>query len=200
LSAGWGAEIDVHGTRKDSLYVGHDRPEFLLPLPVSKEESKSVFLHLKDVSQANLGPNLHRILHVQGWLDSAYVFCNLREEQTEIFYKQLPSSVRCLAVVESLAGLNRLLMEQPSTLDAIHGVWLEQPEADWVDVHVVDAVHKVGKTAWVVSSELHDRVLDLAATQQWGTADGICTDYPHLLERVLDTADAHMFPTDPWWT
>ena len=77
------------------------------------------------------------------------------------------------------------------------GVWLDCNGTDWVTPTVLAACRGAGKASYVVSPELHGRPLDLALWVAWQAADGICTDFPHLL--AAWDAGAPLEPVDPWW-
>ncbi|MGH7411755.1 MAG: hypothetical protein ACREJ6_11945 [Candidatus Methylomirabilis sp.] len=77
------------------------------------------------------------------------------------------------------------------------GIWLDAFESDWVTSDVIKTVHDAGKKAYVVSPELHGRRLDLSLWFDWADADGICTDYPHLLQALFNGKD--LYPREPWW-
>jgi hypothetical protein len=80
------------------------------------------------------------------------------------------------------------------------GVWLDAFEKDWVTEQTIRTVHAAQKAAYVVSPELHGRPLDLGLWKEWvgAGAQGICTDFPHLLAAWLN-GKAPLEPVDPWW-
>lgn len=80
-----------------------------------------------------------------------------------------------------------------------HGVWIEQPDEDWVSAEDIEAVHSYGVPAYVLSSELHGRQVSLKNVKQWKDADGIVTDMPSLFERILDKQDLIVHPQEAWW-
>jgi hypothetical protein len=61
------------------------------------------------------------------------------------------------------------------------GVWLDAWEREWVDAGTIQTVQAAGKKAFVCSSELHRRPISLRLWRAWAGADGVCTNYPHLL-------------------
>ena len=202
LSKGFGAEIDVWGIRDQQLVLRHDessRPHELacsfLDRPM--EADTPLFLHAKGGNDG-FPERLFDAIRVGGWLDFAYVFCSPSNDAMLSRMKAMSIAVKTLVTVDSLDGLN-VLLDQLEVLSGADGAWLEQPEEDWVNARVVDLLHDIGKSAWVVSPELHGRKVDLGWLDDWRGADGIVTDYPHLIQRVLDVADPVVHPKEPWW-
>lgn len=78
------------------------------------------------------------------------------------------------------------------------GVWLDCNGSDWVAAETIAACKAAGRAAYVVSPELHGRPLDLALWRAWAGADGIATDFPHLLAS-LDAPEGALQPVAPWW-
>jgi len=79
----------------------------------------------------------------------------------------------------------------------LQAVWLDAFEQDWITADTIRAVHAAGKAAYVVSPELHGRPLDLALWTAWREAEGIATDFPHLLAALQ--GGGPLEPVDPWW-
>lgn len=203
LSGGYAAEVDVWAVRDLRLVVKHDEFSVAheLMLPIVESSVEPLFLHAKG-GDNGFPKQLVDAIRVLGWLDSAYVFCSPSNDALLATMKVASTEaapVKTLVTVDSWDGLNELL-DQPEPLGGADGAWLEQPNGDWVDVEAIKLLRYAGKSAWVVSSELHGRQLNLGrAVGCWQEADGICTDYPHLLSRVLDRDDAVIHPKEPWW-
>lgn len=204
LSAGYGIEVDVWGVRDQRLVLRHDESSAAHELTLATPASGQLFLHLK-AAQNGMMEHLVNTLRLRGWLEHAYLFCSpsndglLVEAKDLVRRSGIGERLRTLATVDSLDGLNALL-DQPDSLGGADGAWLEQSDGDWVDSDAIYFLHEAGKSAWVVSSELHGRPLNLGlAVGCWQEADGICTDYPHLLARVLDRDDSVVHPKEPWW-
>ena len=149
--------------------------------------------------------HLVNVLRLRGWLEHAHLFCSpsndelLAEMKDLVRRSGIGERLRTLVTVADPVGLE-VLLDQWDAFGGADGVWLEQPEEDWIDADTIDNIKGAGKTVWIVSPELHGRTLDLGRlTREWRTADGLCTDYPHLLTRVLDEADAVVHPKEPWW-
>ena len=204
LSNGFGAEVDVWGIRDQRLVLRHDESSAVYEMALPQPACGTIFLHVK-AAKNGTAEGLVDILRLRGWLEHTYLFCSpsndgLLARMKEVLAGQLTSiGLRTLTTVVDPLGLD-VLLDQPDPLGGADGVWLEQPDEDWVDADAIDTIHRVGKTAWVVSPELHGWKLDLGmVAQEWGSADGLVTDYPHLIERVTDATDPHVHPKEPWW-
>lgn len=200
LSAGWGVEVDVWGVRGNGLFVGHDEPERTFTPPMRQEGMGPLFLHLKRSGQDEL---VCEILEQRRWLGAAYVlYSPSNDVALSAFLSAAPPAPlaypKGLVIAENMVALTGLL-DRRSLFEKANGVWLEQPDDNWVDEEVITTIQTAGKTAWVLSSELHGRLVNLRKAVLWKKAEGICTDYPHLLERVLDESDKVVHPKDSWW-
>ncbi len=204
LSNGFGAEVDVWSIRDQRLVLRHDESSAVYEMTLPQPASGMIFLHVK-AAQNGAVECLVNVLRLWGWLEHAYLFCSpsndglLVEAKDLVRRSGIGERLMTLVTVTDREGLE-VLLDQPDPLGGADGVWLEQPDEDWVDADIVENVHSVGKTAWVVSPELHGRKLDLGmVTRDWGSADGLVTDYPHLVQRILDGADPVVHPKEPWW-
>lgn len=216
FSQGWSVEIDIWGSHGECLKIGHDGPDYEWTVPwrfwgapiapdLSSQAGGSdrsdepllwknslLFLHMKMI-QKDFWKALRiwQILHETEWLGHVYSFWSPKIEGEYV------DGVRFLTPVCNQKELKELLEKADSP--QISGVWLEQPEEDWVTQEDVQLVHQANKTAWIISSELHDRKVDLGRLSTWKSADGIVTDFPCLVERVLDGKDPVVHPQEPWW-
>ena len=202
LASGWGVEVDVWSVRDRRLVLRHDESsgEHELTLPVLDRPiraSTPLFLHAKGGNDG-FPERLFDAIRVGGWLDSTYVFCSPSNDAMLARMKAASVAVQTLVTVDDLDGLN-VLLDLPEALGGADGAWLEQPEENWVSREVIALLHSVEKSVWVVSPELHGRTLDLAWLDAWSGADGLVTDYPHLIERVLNRTDPVVHPKEPWW-
>jgi hypothetical protein len=77
------------------------------------------------------------------------------------------------------------------------GRWIDSWDREWVDQLTIDNIHATGNLVYIVSSELHQRSIDLARWKMWKNADGICTDHPAFLEMFMN-GDLDI-STDAWW-
>lgn len=207
FAAGFGAEVDVCGLRDGALLLSHNGGSPVCRFPLtpggpSAEGAGPLMLHLKRVEDT---ARFVDMLRTEGWLPHVYVFCSpsndglLAEAKALTMQSARDARLQTLTTVTDLEGLD-VLLDQPDPLGGADGVWLEQPDGDWVHPEVIYRIQEAGKTAWVVSPELHGRKLNLGMLMgAWQSADGLVTDYPHLVKRVLDRTDPAVHPKEPWW-
>lgn len=186
LRAGWDVEVDVWRAHGDALKVGHDRPEHEWTLPSPDIGPGRLFLHLKSAStkgclwSVEMHERVTEILDQAGWKDRTSLLISPAVHQSQ------------MQVVTSKAQVSELAPQ-------IHGVWVEQPDEEWADADDLAAIRAHGVPAYVVSSELYGRTINLAQLARWQTADGLVTDLPHLLTRLVDTNDPLVHPQEAWW-
>jgi hypothetical protein len=77
---------------------------------------------------------------------------------------------------------------------AADGIWLDAWDTEWVSRTAIEMVQSVGKKAYVCSSELHRRPVRPKLWHDWLSADGICTDFPHLLASLLVDRQPDLHP------
>lgn len=199
---GWGTEIDVWGpgVQGNTLISGHDGPMYEITLPVDDTlwKNEPLFLHMKITRENNLWKirMICDLLRDAGRIDQSYIFWSPAGVGPE---KEIAEfGIKQLLVVDCREALEAALQD-PDALTYVAGLWLEQPDEDWVSELTIAHIRHIGKSVWVVSPELHGRSFDLAKLSMWREADGICTDTPHLLGRLLDINDGVVYPTAPWW-
>lgn len=186
LMRGWDVEVDVWRTHGSALKVGHDRPSFEWSLPSPDIGPGHLFAHLKGPStngytwSADMRERITAVLQNAGWEDRSSMFISPAIHRSQ------------MQVITSREQID-------SIASHAHGVWVEQPEEDWVSTEDIEDIRSQGVSAYILSSELHGRQLNLGSLQQWKDADGIVTDMPHLFERILDEKDSVVHPQDAWW-
>lgn len=182
LERGWDVEVDVWGVRGNQLKIGHDAAEVEWTLPKRMNDSQ-LFLHIKSTAWWD---RIFEAIKTSGWEGGAHWFVS---PQRDGYLSN------ALFVASESRHIDSFLLSS-----AGHGgVWAEQPDKEWVTADDIYQVHDANSKIYVVASELHGRALDLGWLERWRQADGIVTDHPHLLEKVLDANDAQMHPTEAWW-
>ena len=183
LDRGWDVEVDVWGAHGEHLRVGHDRPETWWTIPKRTGQSR-LFVHFKSLDAL---PIVIDALSRAGWMGHCNVFVSPNMTQEKFLPEQM-------AVVANNDELHAALT--PSR----RAIWAEQPDGNWVTAEQIRAVQQeYERRIYVVCPELHGRMVDLGWVQSWREADGVVTDYPNLLARVLNPDDAVVHPVGAWW-
>lgn len=197
---GYGCEVDIWGVHGNSIQIGHDHPqyEWTISSDVSLWKEQPLFLHMKMAREKNLWKieRMCEILQNANRLEHTFLFQSPDHTGPD---KEIAScGIKQLLPIDSLEALQTAL-KNPDSLDLVTGFWLEQPELDWVDKVSIDAVHAIGKFCYVVAPELHERMVDLTCIETWRSANGIVTDYPHLLAILLNEDRQIVYPKEVWW-
>jgi hypothetical protein len=200
VKAGYGIELDIRLWGGKDLVIQHEPGD---PTLLLSAEMTSLFTapllawNLKIVSAAE---PLVEFIRRHGMADRSVVFDHeLMLEGTDcgpMDTGKYMVNIECPGIMTRASDRE----DEPLylALSAIgQGVWLDAFERDWVTADTIRTVHAAGKSAYVVSPELHGRPLDLGLWKAWGEADGICTDFPHLLEALQ--GGGALEPVDPWW-
>lgn len=199
--AGFGLELDICLVN-GRLWIAHARADVLTgwtdatPLGILPALCAAPFLawNLKDLQ---VPPALAEFLEKQGLLARSVVFDHeLLAPGEEVATR---NKLAALGFPFLMRASDRPGEELPIALGppGSKGVWLDAFEEDWVTADTIRTVHAAGKAAYVVSPELHGRPLDLGLWKAWAGADGICTDFPHLLHALQ--SGGPLEPVEPWW-
>lgn len=194
---GWAFETDVLWLPErltDPLVVAHTVADPLFPIRTilpACEAAPAIFWNLKE-------PRAEVAL--RDWLDAH----GLRDK-SYVFDVELYDAAGLDRVVDTFGRehvLVRCSERKPETLERalaarVHGIWFDTWETDWVTVAHIEAARQCGLRSYVISAELHARPLRLESWKSLRVADGICTDFPHLLRTVL-TGDLDC-PATAWW-
>lgn len=214
---GWAAEIDV---------VMHGDGEFTL----SHETAfKGLSLHtiLKHIASDHNGPTPRLFINIKQPHVETELIALLRLHHAEhlscIFDYELAGDKelgararRQSAAITILARASDRPGEKLNDVlnrEHVDGVWMDTFDQQWITEAEIALTQKCNRKAYVVSPELHNQVLPMALWCEWKWADGICTDFPHLLSELADplykkdavgelqlagTGKA-LFPDNPWW-
>jgi len=189
----WGFETDVRFCN-GGLIIQHDPtdPSYLIDyiLPAC-ERAPLICWNLKDVL-AEIP--LYEWLSGHRLLDKSLVF------DVELYDKRgLPRVCATYSPQHVLVRVSEHDTEPiaPALLSPCVGLWLDTWESDWVVESTLLVARNHRKLTYVVSPELHQRPIHLNVWKRLAAADGICTDFPHILETflkgILD------MPADAWW-
>ena len=205
---GFVIEIDVHRVGRlsevkmtEGMAIGHAMPpQCDSAWPLDPGRYLNVFasapLILWNIKTAGLAQMLPEFLYTHDLQDKSLIFDQDLPGMPEDYSKDFwdwSSDLKLLA---------RLSDHETDKVigSAFFGVWLDQLDSDWVASDIIQYFHDKGKAVFIVSPELHNRVIDLAKWKEWvqAGADGICTDFPELVYGLSKT-NLTLHPQQPWW-
>ena len=210
-SRGHAIEIDVHGVKRESEFesvqgmaVGHEVPEecdsgwppFLGSYLDAFASAPLIFWNIKTSGLAQMLPEFISSHNLQ---DKSIIFdqdfAGMPKEYTQEF---LETGLKVLFRLS-----DRPSGEMDADISGAHGVWLDQFRGDWVKADTIKRHKDKGYCVYIVSPELHNRVLNFAKWKEWvqAGADGICTDFPGFLEMLRTPYQdrSMLYPQGPWW-
>lgn len=194
VAAGFGVELDVRLWFGDQLMLRHEETDRPWLLDGGRSHALVDVLHaapviLWDIKELRVLKPLCRWLRTHALVRSARLFdlelaATVREPGT---FSSPRWDMLCAAVwAEFQVPYLLRASETESLFDALGdphaaGVWLDAWDREWVDETTIQTVQAANRLAYVCSSELHQRAIRPALWHRWAKADGVCTDFPHLL-------------------
>lgn len=196
LERGWPVETDIRRGRDGRFYISHD------PAPVSEENEARTFLRswrrwpgvpiALNVKECGDEAELIQFLAEENVLSQVFLFdMELVEAvpgQMARIFRRLSPSIRLAArVSERNESVDRALAIREADV-----IWLDEFDQHWARSEDIRRLKNAGKTVHAVSPDLHGFPLPIARRRwsdfvSWGV-DGICTDYPAILEEDLQRA------------
>jgi len=193
LARGWAVETDVRCGEDGRFYVSHD------PTSVTEEnEARGIFRSWKRYPDATIALNvkecgqeaeLIHFLSQEGVIKQIFLFdMELVEDvpgrMAKIFRRASPSVRLAARVSDRNEPLDRALAIREAEV-----IWLDEFDHPWTRPEDVRRLKEAGKRVCAVSPDLHGFSLDVSRRRWedfflWGV-DGICTDYPVLLDKSL---------------
>ena len=189
----WGLETDIRRDASGRFYIAHDpRPTaagFLAEdfcALFRAHPTATIALNIKELGDEAA---LLRFLEEQDVLDQVYLFdMELLEEApgtTAGRFRALNDRVRLAARVSDRGET----IDRALAIEAASIIWLDEFDGPHFTARDVARLHAEGRQVHVVSPELHGAPYQVARARwfeflDWGV-DGICTDYPAALDRVL---------------
>mgnify|MGYP001596290518 CR=1 FL=1 len=198
--AGYGLELDVRVWAGKDLVIQHGPRDHTLLLSAELDALFTAPLLAWNLKLISAAEPLVKFIRKHKLEDRSIVFDHeLSLEGTDLGPMDTDKYMVAIGCPGILARASDREDEPlPLALSAIgKGIWLDAFDKEWVTAETIRTVHAAGKAAYVVSPELHGRPLDLALWAAWSEAEGICTDFPHLLEALQ--RGAPLEPVDPWW-
>lgn len=195
LSLGFGLETDVRYSAGHGFYISHDVAEAgggAAPLGAHCELWRRHLEALVALNIKELGQEVELLEALRGMRVMGQVFLfdmeliEARAGETARQYRRLdPSVVLAARVSDRGEPLERAL-----GIEVADVVWLDEFDRPWATSDTVHRLKDAGKTIYAVSPELHGRPVEEARARwrdfaRWGV-DGICTDWPELLQSDLN--------------
>ena len=196
LASGWGLEVDIRRAGDGRFYISHDpQPAAagLAALDLCDELRRfpdaMVALNVKECGYE---ADLIAFLTSENVLRQTFLFDMELIEPTPggmaRTFRALHPEV-CLAARVSDRGES---IDRALSIHVASVVWLDEFDGPWSTEADVLRLHAAGRQVFAVSPDLHRFPIERARERwldfcNWGV-DGICTDYPADLERVLDRA------------
>lgn len=203
LSKGWAVETDIRRGVDGRFYISHD------PAPVTEGNEARTFLRswrrwpgvpiALNVKECGYEADLIRFLAEENVLSQLFLFDmelveNVPGQMAQIFRRLSPSIRLAARVSDRREPLNRALAVQEADV-----IWLDEFDHQWARSEDIRRLKNAGKTVHAVSPDLHGFSLEISRRRwsdfiSWGV-DGICTDYPAVLEEDLHKAGGERRPS-----
>lgn len=191
----WGLETDIRRDATGRFYIAHDPRESGAGFVAEDfcalfraNPNATIALNVKELGYE---AELLEFLEAQRVIDQVYLFdMELLEKKpgaTAKRLRQLHPTVRIAARVSDRGES----MEQALAIEEASVIWLDEFDGRHFTAKDVQRLKRAGRTVHAVSPDLH-RASYQAARSRWMEfldygVDGICTDYPAALDRLLRT-------------
>lgn len=196
LERGWAVETDIRRGGEGCFYISHD------PAPVSEENEARTFLRswrrwpgvpiALNVKECGYEADLIQFLAEEKVLSQLFLFDmelveNVPGQMARIFRRLSPSILLAARVSDRNESVDRALAIPEADV-----IWLDEFDQHWARAEDIRRLKNAGKTVHAVSPDLHGYSLHIARRRwsdfmSWGV-DGICTDYPAVLEEDFQRA------------
>jgi glycerophosphoryl diester phosphodiesterase len=197
LDLGWGIETDIRRAPDGRFYMSHDA------LPSADGQCAEDFCTLfraqphaviaLNIKELGDEAALLRFLDEQGVLRQTFLFdMELIEPiagQTARLFRALHPWVQLAARVSDRGES----IERALSIDVASIIWLDEFDKLWCTEKDVRRLKDAGKTIYAVSPDVHHAPAEVTWHRwlnfiDWGI-DGICTDFPDALDRVVKVLD-----------
>jgi glycerophosphoryl diester phosphodiesterase len=196
LRFGWGLETDIRRDANGRFYISHDaRPsaagllaeDFCTLFRANRRAT--IALNIKELGHED---SLIDFLKKEDVLGQVFLFdmelLERKPGKTARRFRDRHESVRLAARVSDRGES----IEQALAIDAASVVWLDEFDGPWCTAKDVKRLKRAGRAVHAVSPDLHGRSFEATRARwmdfiSWGV-DGICTDYPAALDRLLRAA------------
>jgi glycerophosphoryl diester phosphodiesterase len=193
LGLGWSIETDIRRDDRGRFYISHDaqmsadrcRAEHFCALFRAAPRAV-IALNIKELGYEDA---LIAFLQQQRVLAQTVLFdmelIEPRAGETARHFRSLHPTVRLAARVSDRGES----IERALGIEAASAIWLDEFDSLWCTERDVRCLKEAGRTIYAVSPDVHGAPAE-ATRSRWmdfinWNVDGICTDYPAALARVL---------------
>ena len=203
IAMGYGIETDVRHAPDFGFYISHDaalpRQDNALATHAGLWRRNPAAVVALNIKETGSEAQLIECLHSLGVARQVFLF---DMELVEPVPGEMAARFRSLDHAITIAARVSDRNEPPSRAidnQAADAIWLDEFEGPWATRDTVAELIQAGRKVYAVSPELHDMNLEKAIKRWhdfalWGVA-GICTDWPLLLARELESIDGRSIST-----
>jgi glycerophosphoryl diester phosphodiesterase len=193
LRRGWGVETDIRRDPDGRFYISHD------PRPSSDGFDADAFCALFHACpKATIALNIKERGDEEAliaWLGRHDLMDRLFLFDMELVERTAGETARRFRMLDGTVTLAARVsdrgepIERALDIGEASVIWLDEFDSPWCTERDVRRMKDAGRLVYAVSPDLHGGSLGATRARwmnfiQWGV-DGICTDYPETLERLL---------------
>lgn len=194
LQAGFGLETDIRWGEPSGFYIAHDPAPALpdrhaaLHAALWRDFPQTVALNIKEPTRER---ELLEFLRRERVTDQVFLFdMELVEVRAGEMARRFRSADAKIKIAARISDRNEPL-ERALSIPEANVAWLDEFDRPWVERATVETLKRMGKTVISVSPELHGFPVGVAV-ERWAQlrtfgVDGICTDYPFMLRKALES-------------
>ena len=196
LRLGWSVEIDIRRTFDGRFYISHDpaadaedaEARGASPFfdAIRRHASAPIALNVKELGYEL---DLIRYLRAEGVLDRLFLF------DMELLERDRGETARRFRAIDPTVRLATRVSDRNEPIEAALGaeaadvVWVDEFDGLWVSEQDVRTLKTRGRAIFAISPEIHGFAHE-AMTRRWREfaawgVDGICTDFPELLQAEI---------------
>ena len=195
LARGWAVETDIRRSLQGKFYLSHDPAlategnaiDVFFAMVRACPMNISVALNIKELGYER---DLVDLLVAERVIDRLFVFDMELLEQTPGCSIRLFREIHRTIAIGARVSDRGESIERALSFSEARVIWLDEFDAGWVTEQTIRSLKDAGRTVFAVSPELHAALSLTSVREHWGRlkqwgVDGICTDYPEILQRFL---------------
>jgi len=193
LELGWGIETDIRRSPEGEFYIAHDPQTAISGLLAEKfcaafraHPAATIALNIKELGDEQA---LIDFLSAQRVLAQVFLF------DMELIEPVAGATARRFREIHPAVALAARVSDRGETIERALGIpeasviWLDEFDRPWATERDVRRLKDAGRVVHAVSPDLHKHSFEATRARwldfiRWGV-DGICTDYPAALDRLL---------------